>query len=225
MLYFVGTPIGNLGDITMRALEVLRSVDLIAAEDTRHSQRLLGRYEIHKPLLSFHEHNEARRTQELVARLAEGKNVAVITDAGLPGISDPGARLIRACVGGNIPYTIIPGPSAVPTALIGSGFSAEAFYYGGFLPNKSGGRERDVQAALNRPETTVVFESPHRLTKTLEVFARLDATRLLCVARELTKQFEEYRRGTGPELLAHYTQHPPKGEITMVICGQDEAKR
>lgn len=225
MLYFVGTPIGNLGDITLRALEVLRAVDLIAAEDTRHSLRLLGRYEIHKPLLSFHEHNEARRTQELVVRLQEGKSVALITDAGLPGISDPGGRLIRACVAGQIPYTIIPGASAVPTALLGSGFSSEAFYYGGFLPVKSGGRERDVQAALSRSETTVVFESPHRLTKTLEVFARLDGTRLLCVARELTKQFEEYRRGTGSELLAHYTQHPPKGEITLVICGQDEAER
>lgn len=223
MLYFVGTPIGNLGDITLRALEVLRAVDVIAAEDTRHSLRLLGRYEIHKPLLSFHEHNEARRTQELVGQLQEGRNVAVITDAGLPGISDPGARLIRACVAAQIPYTIIPGASAVPTALLGSGFSAEAFFYGGFLPVKSGGRERDVQAALNRPETTVVFESPHRLAKTLEVFARLGPDRLLCVARELTKQFEEYRRGTGPELLAHYTQHPPKGEITLVVCGQDEA--
>ena len=136
MLYFVGTPIGNLGDITLRALEVLRAVDLIAAEDTRHSLRLLGRYEIHKPLLSFHEHNEARRTQELVIRLQEGKNVALITDAGLPGISDPGGRLIRACVAAQIPYTIIPGASAVPTALLGSGFSAETFYYGGFLSCK-----------------------------------------------------------------------------------------
>ncbi len=224
MLYFVGTPIGNLGDVTLRALEVLRAVDVIAAEDTRHSLRLLGRYEIHKPLLSFHQHNEARRTQELVGQLREGRNVAVITDAGLPGISDPGARLIRACVAAQIPYTIIPGASAVPTALLGSGFSAEAFFYGGFLPVKSGGRERDVQTALERPETTVVFESPHRLTKTLEVFARLGPTRLLCVARELTKQFEEYRRGTGGELLTHYTQHPPKGEITLVICGQDEAE-
>ncbi len=175
--------------------------------------------------MSFHEHNEARRTQELVARLQEGQNIAVITDAGLPGISDPGGRLIRACVAAQIPYTIIPGASAVPTALLGSGFSAEAFYYGGFLPDKSGGRERDVQAALDRSDTTVVFESPHRLTKTLEVFSRLDGTRLLCVARELTKQFEEYRRGTGGELLAHYTLHPPKGEITLVICGAEEAGR
>ena len=223
MLYLVGTPIGNLGDITVRALEVLRAVDLIAAEDTRHSLRLLGRYEIRKPLVSFHEHNEARRTQELLARLQAGESVALITDAGLPGISDPGGRLVRGCVAAGVPYTVIPGASAVPTALLGSGFSSESFFYGGFLPVKSGGRERDVRAALDRKETTVVFESPHRLVKTLEVFARLDPSRLLCVARELTKQFEEYRRGNGTDLLAHYTQHPPKGEITLVVCGADEA--
>ena len=225
MLYLVGTPIGNLADITLRALETLRSVDLIAAEDTRHSLRLLGRYEIRKPLISFHEHNEARRTQELVARLQEGAQVALITDAGLPSISDPGARLVRACLEAGLEYTVIPGPSAVLTALIGSGLSADAFRYGGFLPVKSGGRERELQRAVDREETSVFFESPHRLERTLEVLTRLAPERPLCVARELTKQFEEFRRGNAAELLAHYRLHPPKGEITFVVAGRDEKVR
>ena len=222
MLFLVGTPIGNLADITLRALETLRTVDLIAAEDTRHSLRLLGRYEIHKPLVSFHEHNEARRTQELLTQLREGRQVALITDAGMPSVSDPGARLVRACAAEGLPYTVIPGPSAVLTAVVGSGLSAEAFRYGGFLPVKSGGREREVAAAVARAETSVFYESPHRLEKTLEVLARLAPERQACVARELTKQFEEFRRGKAAELLAHYRAHPPKGEITLVVAGTDE---
>ncbi len=225
MLYIVGTPIGNLTDITLRALETLRTVDLIACEDTRHSLRLLGRHDIHKPLVSFHEHNEARRTQELVVRLREGASVALITDAGLPSISDPGARLVRACLEAGLPYTVIPGPSAVPTALIGSGLAADAFYYGGFLPPKSGGRERELQRAVEREETSVFFESPHRLERTLEVLTRLAPERPLCVARELTKQFEEFRRGNAGELLAHYRAHPPRGEITFVVAGSGERVR
>ena len=219
MLYVVSTPIGNLGDITVRALEVLKSVDVIAAEDTRHSLRLLQRYEIRKPLLSFHEHNEARRTQELVARLQQGATVALITDAGLPGISDPGGRLVRACAEHGLAYTIVPGPSAVLTALVGSGFDADAFYYGGFLPVKSGQRERALQKAVEREESSIFFESPYRLEKTLEVLARLAPERPLCVARELTKQFEEYRRGFAGALREHYLAHPPKGEITFVVTG------
>ena len=191
MLYLVATPIGNLGDITQRALETLRSVDKIACEDTRHSGILLRHFEIQKPLVSYHEHNEARRTAELIEELAAGRNIAVISDAGLPGISDPGHRLLRACQERGLPYTIIPGPSAVLTALIGSGFPAEAFYYGGFLPVKSGGRERDLLAALQRGETSVFFESPHRLVKSLAVCAQHFGDRKICVARELTKQFEE----------------------------------
>ncbi len=225
MLYLVGTPIGNLADITLRALETLRAVDLIAAEDTRHSLRLLGRYEIQKPLISFHEHNEARRTQELVERLHGGANIALITDAGLPSVSDPGARLVRACVEAGLPYTVIPGPSAVLTAVVGSGLSAERFFYGGFVAPKSGGRERDLQAALDREETTVLFESPHKLERTLETLARLAPERAACVARELTKQFEEFRRGTAAELLAHYRAHPAKGEITLVIAGAGKVKK
>ncbi|MEA3211843.1 MAG: rRNA (cytidine1402-2-O)-methyltransferase [Chthoniobacter sp.] len=219
MLYLVATPIGNLGDITMRALEVLKSVDLVACEDTRHSGNLLRHFQISKPLISYHEHNEARRTAELIEELAAGKNIAVVTDAGLPGISDPGHRLLRACIERGVPYTIIPGPSSVLTALIGSGFPAEGFYYGGFLPVKSGGRERDLLAAAARAETSVFFESPHRLLKTLEVCATHFPDRLLCVARELTKQFEEFRRGTPAELLAHYSARAVRGEIVLVISG------
>jgi 16S rRNA (cytidine1402-2'-O)-methyltransferase len=217
MLYLVPTPIGNLGDITLRAIEVLKAADLIACEDTRHSLRLLNHLEIRKPLISYHEHNEARRTAELMERLRAGATIAIITDAGMPGISDPGHRLLRACIAEGIPYTVLPGASAVLTALIGSGFTAESFHYGGFLPVKSGGRERAITEAVARVETSVFFESPHRIIRTLEVCARLCPTRPLCVARELSKQFEEYRIGTGAELLAHYTAHPPKGEIVFLI--------
>lgn len=219
MLSLVATPIGNLGDITLRALEVLKSADVIACEDTRHSLILLRHYGIAKPLVSYHEHNEARRTAELIEEIAAGRHVAVISDAGLPGINDPGHRLLRACIARGLPYTILPGPSAVLTALIGSGFEAEAFYFGGFLPVKSGGRERDLRAAAARAETSVFFESPHRLLKSLAVCAQHFPERELCVARELTKTFEEYRRGTAPELLAHYSAKAVKGEIVLVIRG------
>ena len=220
MLSLVATPIGNLGDITLRAIETLKAAHIIACEDTRHSGHLLRHFEIHKPLVSYHEHNEARRTAELIEELAAGKDVAVISDAGLPGISDPGHRLLAACIERGLPYTIIPGPSAVLTALIGSGFSTEAFFYGGFLPVKSGGRERDLLAAAARKETSVFFESPHRLLKTLAVCAQHFPTRRVCVARELTKQFEEFRIGTAPDLLAHYAAKPVKGEIVFLVSDQ-----
>jgi 16S rRNA (cytidine1402-2'-O)-methyltransferase len=221
MLSLVPTPIGNLGDMTLRALEVLKSADVIACEDTRHSGNLLRHFGISKPLVSYHEHNEARRTAELIEEISAGKHVAVITDAGMPGISDPGHRLLRACIERGLPYTILPGPSAVLTALIGSGFPAAQFFYGGFLPVKSGGRERDLLAAAARTVTTVFFESPHRLLKTLAVCAEHFPGRVLCVARELTKQFEEYRVGTGPDLLAHYTAKGVKGEIVFLVRGAE----
>ncbi|HEX8280014.1 MAG TPA: 16S rRNA (cytidine(1402)-2'-O)-methyltransferase, partial [Chthoniobacterales bacterium] len=177
MLYVVGTPIGNLNDITLRALEVLKSVDLIAAEDTRHSGNLLRHFEIRKPLVSFHEHNEAMRTAELSERLAAGENIALITDAGMPGVSDPGARLIRACIERGLPYTILPGASAILIALVGSGFPLDQFCYRGFLPPKSGGRERELRAAAERDETTVFFESPHKIAKTLAACVEIMAER------------------------------------------------
>jgi 16S rRNA (cytidine1402-2'-O)-methyltransferase len=217
MLYVVSTPIGNLGDITLRALDVLKSVDVIAAEDTRHSGMLLKHFEIKKPLLSYHEHNEAMRAAQLVERLAAGDNVALITDAGTPALSDPGARLIRECIKRALPVTIIPGPSSILAALVGSGFSTEKFCFRGFLPIKSGRRERELCGAVNREETTIFFESPYRLTKTLAACIDIMPDRQLCVARELTKKFEEFQRGTASELLVHYQAHPPKGEIVLMI--------
>jgi 16S rRNA (cytidine1402-2'-O)-methyltransferase len=217
MLYVIGTPIGNLGDITFRALEALKSADVVAAEDTRHSGILLKHYAIKKPMISYHEHNEAMRTAQLIERIAAGENVALITDAGTPGISDPGSRLIRECIKRELPFTIIPGPSSILTALVGSGFSAEKFFFGGFLPVKSGQRERELRAAAVRAETTIFFESPYRLNKTLAACIEVMPERPLCVARELTKKFEEFRRGTAYELLAHFESHLPKGEIVLVI--------
>lgn len=218
MLYLVATPIGNLGDLTLRALEVLGAVDLIGAEDTRHSLNLLRHHGISKPLVSYHEHNEARRTEELLTRLEAGANIALITDAGLPGISDPGHRLLRACIERGLPYTIIPGASAVLTALIGSGFPAERFAFAGFLPTKSGQRLRELTNAVARSETMLFFESPYRLVKSLAVLAEIAPERRVCVARELTKKFEEFRIGLPAELAAHFTAHPPKGEITLLLA-------
>jgi 16S rRNA (cytidine1402-2'-O)-methyltransferase len=225
MLYVVATPIGNLGDITLRALEILKDVDLVAAEDTRHSGILLKHYQIAKPLISFHEHNEAMRTAQLIERLAAGEKIALITDAGTPGVSDPGARLIRGCIKRELPFTILPGPSSIVTALVGSGFSTEKFFFGGFLPIKSGQRERELSATALRAETSIYFESPYRLIKTLKASIDILADRQICVARELTKKFEEFRRGTAAELLAHYEARPPKGEIVLVISEVDRPLR
>src|SRR6266487_5048198 len=225
MLYVVGTPIGNLSDITLRALEVLKSVDVIAAEDTRHSGMLLKHFEIKKPFVSYHEHNEAMRAAQLTERIATGENIALITDAGMPGLSDPGARLIRECIKRGLPFAIIPGPSSILTALVGSGFSTERFCFRGFLPVKRGQRERELRAAVDCNETSVFLESPHRLTKKIVACIDIMPERQLCVARELTKKFEEFRRGTASELLAHYQAHPPKGEIVLLIEGGSTASR
>src|ERR1700736_2746888 len=187
MLYVVATPIGNLGDITLRALEILKDVDLVAAEDTRHSGILLKHYQIKKPLISYHEHNEAMRTAQLVERLAVGEKIALITDAGTPGLSDPGARLIRECIKRELPFTIIPGPSSISTALVGSGFSADQFFFGGFLPIKSGQREHELRAAAASEETSIYFESPYRLTKTLKVLIDIVPDRQLRCTRRLAQ--------------------------------------
>lgn len=221
MLWVIATPIGNLGDISARALEALKAADVVAAEDTRHSGHLLRHFQISKPLLSYHAHNEAMRTADLAARMESGTKVALITDAGMPGVSDPGRRLMRACIERGLPYTIIPGPSAVLTALVGSGFPAEAFHFAGFLPVKSGQRERALQGAAAREETSIFFESPYRLVKTLTASVTVLGERPVCVARELTKQFEEYRIGPAAKLLAHYEAHPPKGEIVFLVSAKD----
>jgi 16S rRNA (cytidine1402-2'-O)-methyltransferase len=218
LLTVVATPIGNLQDITLRALQALREADLIAAEDTRHSAMLLHHHDIRKPMLSLHEHNEASRTAGLVEEIAGGKSVALVTDAGMPGISDPGFRLIRACRERGLPVTVLPGPSAVLTALVGSGFPTDAFFFGGFLPVKSGRRRTELERSISRRETSIYFESPHRLVKTLEVLSEIAPGAGVCVARELTKKFEEYRRGKPAELATHYKACQAKGEITLVIC-------
>ena len=222
MLYVVATPIGNLGDITLRALEALKTADLVAAEDTRHSGILLKHYQIDKPFISYHEHNEAQRTEQLIEQIAAGKNIALITDAGMPGLSDPGMRLIRECIKRNLEFTVIPGASSILTALLGSGFSTANFHFRGFLPVKSGRRERQLRAAADEHETVIFFESPYRLTKTLAACAQIMPDRPLCVARELTKKFEEFRRGTPAELLAHYEGRRPKGEIVLVVSGRGD---
>jgi 16S rRNA (cytidine1402-2'-O)-methyltransferase len=225
MLYVVPTPIGNLGDISLRALEVLAAADVVAAEDTRHSGMLLHHHGLHKSLLSFHEHNEAMRTAELLERLRGGATVALVTDAGTPSISDPGARLVRACAEAGLEYTVLPGACAAITALVGSGFDASAFYFGGFLPVKSGQRQAAVAAAIERAATSIFYESPYRLLKTLAALAEAAPSRYVCVARELTKKFEEYRRGLPAELVTHYTAHPPKGEICLLVEGSESVAR
>ncbi len=221
-LYVVATPIGNLEDITLRALRVLKEVDLIAAEDTRHSGLLLQHFEIRKPLVSYHQFNEAKRTAEFLQDLQAGKQIALVSDAGMPGVSDPGERLIRACVTSNITVEIIPGPSAVLQALVGAGFPMTPFHFGGFLPVKSGGRRRELAAAPSRGCTSIYFESPHRLIRALEDAVAEIPTATCCVARELTKKFEEFKRGTPAELLAYYQANKPRGEICFVVAGLDK---
>jgi len=217
-IIFVPTPIGNMGDITLRALEVLKNADRIACEDTRHSGPLLSHHGISgKPLVSLHEHNEARRAPELATAARAGETIAVISDAGMPGISDPGYRLVQACIAEGVPFEVLPGPSSVITALIGSGFPCHAFRFGGFLSVKSGKRRSALTEALESGETGIFFESPHRLVTTLEILADINPAARTCVARELTKKFETYHRGTATELLAHFHVHPPKGEIVLLV--------
>jgi 16S rRNA (cytidine1402-2'-O)-methyltransferase len=220
-LFVVATPIGNLEDISPRALRVLREADLIAAEDTRHTGHLLARFEIRRQLVSYHQFSEAKRTAEFLLHFEQGKNIALVSDAGLPGLSDPGERLIRAAIAAGIKVEIIPGPSAPLLALAGSGFGMVPFYFGGFLPVKSGQRRKELLAAAARDCTSVYFESPYRIVRLLEdAVAEIPAARL-CLARELTKKFEDYHRGSPAELLAHFQSHQPRGEFCVVIAAPD----
>lgn len=218
--YLIAGPIGNLGDVTLRALETLRAVDRIACEDTRHAQRLLKRYEIHKPLVSLHAHNEAQRTAELIEKIQrEGERIAYVSDAGSPAISDPGERLVHRCIEAGVAYDVLPGPSAVITALIGAGLGATPFFFAGFLPTKKGQRRQQLLDAVERDSATIFYESPHRIVSTLEILAEIAPDQLACVARELTKKFQDYRRATAFELFGHYRASPPKGEICLVTAG------
>jgi 16S rRNA (cytidine1402-2'-O)-methyltransferase len=216
----VPSPIGNLEDITLRGLRTLREADVVAAEDTRHASILLKHHGISRPLLSLHEHNEAQRAEEIAKRLAAGENIAMLTDAGTPGISDPGFRVVRECIARGLEFTVLPGATSILPALVGSGLPLHEFYFGGFLPVKSGRRKTLLEAALARSETTIFFESPHRIGKSLAVLAELAPDRSVCVARELSKKFEEYWRGPAAELSARAEKQPPRGEICLLIAGQ-----
>lgn len=219
MLYLVATPIGNLSDITLRALETLKACDYILCEDTRHSLILLKHYEIHKPLKSFHKFSESAKETEILQDLAAGKMIALISDAGTPGISDPGTMLVQSCIQQNIPVVAIPGPCAAVTALSCSGLSTERFQFFGFLPRKTNELQRALKEILTYPGTTICYESPHRILETLEVLQQLAPERLLVVGRELTKKFEEIRRGTAHDLLTHWNTHSVKGEFVLMISG------
>lgn len=221
VLTLVPTPIGNLRDITLRALDTLREADLIAAEDTRHTSILLNAFEIHRPLVSLHEHNEDRRIPEVLQHLRNGQKIAMVSDAGTPLLSDPGYRLVRACLAEGLPLTVLPGPSAITTALALSGLPPLPFHFGGFLPVKSGRREKELRASLLRAGSSIYFESPHRLVKSLECLASIDPSSRVCVARELTKKFEEILRGTCREVLDQLANRSIKGEITLVIAPPD----
>lgn len=222
---FVGLPIGNREDITRRALEVLGKADCICCEDTRNTGMLLAHYGIRKPLLSLHEHNEAARAPEVAARALAGESFAVVTDAGMPGVSDPGYRLIQELKAQGVAYTVLPGPSAVVTALVGSGLPSDAFFFGGFLPVKSGRKEQVLRTALEANHTSIFYESPFRIVKTVQALAALDAEAPLCVARELTKVFETYHRGSASALAAEFTAHPPKGEMVLLIGGRNAPRQ
>lgn len=217
MITFVPTPIGNRGDITLRALETLKAADIVACEDTRHSRPLLKYYEIDPKLISLHDHNEQHRIPELIAKANDGLEIAVISDAGTPLISDPGYRLMQACIQEQIAYTVLPGPSSVITALAGSGFPCHAFSFEGFLPVKKGKRRKVLEAAIAREQTALFFESPHRLLSTLEILTDINPMLRVCVARELSKKFETYHRDSAEALWNYFKDRPAKGEIVLLL--------
>lgn len=217
-LYIVATPIGNLADITHRAIQILNDVDLIACEDTRHTGKLLQHYGIVTRTVSYHEHNEQRRSKELLERLSEGADVAVVSDAGTPGINDPGFRIVRLAMENGIPVVSAPGPSALVTALVASGLPTDEFFFGGFLPSRSGARRKRLAELRGVPGTLIFYEAPHRLAGTLKDAAEILGDREAVIARELTKLHEELRRGTLTELADHYTtEGNARGEIVLLI--------
>lgn len=217
-LFIVATPIGNLEDLTFRALAVLRKADLIAAEDTRHAGILLRRYEIKKPVVSYYEENESRRSQELLEKLLVGQNVALITDAGTPLLSDPGYKIVREAIENEVAIVPIPGPSSILTSLMASGLATDRFTFEGFLPRKKGRMTR-LKDLANEPRTMVFFESPQRIVKTLGDFLEYFGDRQAVCAREMTKVYEEFRRDLLSKLIAYFESHPPKGEFVIVVSG------
>jgi 16S rRNA (cytidine1402-2'-O)-methyltransferase len=216
-LYLVATPIGNLEDITLRAIRVLKEADLIACEDTRQTQKLLQHYAIHKEMVSYHEHNELTRAPELVIQLEQGAQVALVSDAGTPVVSDPGHRLVVLCLRHHIPVVPIPGPSAFVAALAASGLPTDEFLFVGFLPSRVGARRKKLDALKSEPRALVMYEAPHRLADTLSDAAEILGTRQAVVAREVTKIHEEFLRGTLAELRDAARERAPRGEITLMI--------
>ena len=222
-LYLVGTPIGNLEDITLRAIRILKEVDCIAAEDTRRTGKLLQHLQIKTPQISYHEHNQDRRTPELIARLQQGEEIALVTDAGMPSISDPGVELVSAAIAANIPVIPIPGPTAAISALAASGMPTERFTFEGFLPSKESERQERLELLRSETKTVILYEAPHRILKTLTDLAAVVGNREIVLARELTKIHEEFWRGSIEEAIAMYTnERQPKGEYTLVLKGAAE---
>lgn len=222
MLYLVATPIGNLDDITLRALETLRAVDYIASEDTRHTGRLLQHFEIKKPQIAFHEHNEERAAQRILSLLEAGQNVALVSDAGTPGIADPGYTLVRKAIENDLPFTMIPGPSAVIMAVVLSGLPAHSFTYRGFAPRKGGKRRRFLEIDQNSPHTLVFYESPYRLKAFLNDALEIYGDRQAALANELTKLFESMMRGRLSDLIAQLDDGDIRGEYVVVIAGNSD---
>lgn len=219
-IYLVGTPIGNLEDMTFRAIRILQEVDMIAAEDTRNTRKLLSHFDIHTPMVSYHEHNKQTKTSELVNEVLHGKSIAIVSDAGLPGIADPGTDLVQAAIEANLNIVPIPGANAALTALIASGLSTIQFGFIGFLPKTSKHRQEMLVQLQNRTDTLLIYESPHRLVATLNDLATiLGSTRRLVLARELTKKFETFWRGTIEEALAMYATEKPRGEFVIILEG------
>jgi 16S rRNA (cytidine1402-2'-O)-methyltransferase len=223
-LYLVGTPIGNLEDITLRALRILREADQIAAEDTRHTQKLLNHYEISRPLVSYHEHNEMTRAPELLIALEQGARIALVSDAGMPLVSDPGYRLVSLCLRHQIPVVPVPGPSALLASLSASGLPNEEFLFVGFLPARSGERRRALERLRIEDRTIIFYEAPHRLEECLADAREILGDRPACLAREVTKLHEEFRRGKLSALASSLQERPARGEITLLIGPADPAE-
>ena len=224
ILYLCATPIGNLKDITLRVLETLESVDIIAAEDTRNTLKLLNHYDIKTPMTSYHQHNMSKKGEYLIEKLKSGQNIALVSDAGMPAISDPGSDMARLCAENNISVTILPGASAGISALALSGMDARRFVFEGFLPLEKKERRIVLENYKNETRTTLFYEAPHRLTDTLEALLDEGGDRNAATVRELTKKFEEVKYGTLSELLAFYKENQPKGEFVLVVSGYDFQK-
>ncbi|WP_102399644.1 16S rRNA (cytidine(1402)-2'-O)-methyltransferase [Haloimpatiens massiliensis] len=223
-LFLVGTPIGNLSDITLRALETLKNVDLIAAEDTRQTLKLLNHFSIKKPLISYHKYNEMERGNEIISKLKDGINIALVTDAGMPGISDPGSIVAEKCVEEGIEFEVIPGATAVITALVYSGLDTSSFIFKGFMPRENKDRREFLEDLKDRQETLIFYEAPHRLKKTLEFLKENLGNRRISICRELTKLHEEILRFTLEESIQYYNKNLPKGEFVLILEGKNRAQ-